>query len=119
MGQLDNKDHESLTAFLKSAAKIDYSKFGGPCVVNIKVDKRMADDDEKLKKLAALYHTYFQLGGMQFQPNYISTDELLKAQQQPEQYKNLRVRVSGFSGNFTLLGKDIQDEVIRRTDHSA
>ncbi|MDR0923238.1 MAG: hypothetical protein LBN31_02655, partial [Hungatella sp.] len=108
MSQLDNKDHVSLSALMRSVAKIDYAKFGGPIVVNLKIDKRMADDDEKLKKLAALYHTYFQLGGMQFQPNYISTDELLKAQRQPEQYKNLRVRVSGFSGNFTLLGKDIQ-----------
>ncbi|GHT59717.1 hypothetical protein FACS1894109_16140 [Spirochaetia bacterium] len=104
---------------MRSAAKIDYSKLGGPNILNLKIDQRLADDDEKLKKLAALYHTYFQLGGMQFQPTYISTEELLKAQRQPEQYKNLRVRVSGFSGNFTLLGKDLQDEVIRRTDYGA
>ena len=78
----------------------------------------MADTEEKLDKLAALYETYFKLGGMQLQPTYVTTEELLKAQKQPDEYRNLRVRVSGFSGNFVLLGKEIQEEVIRRTDYS-
>jgi formate C-acetyltransferase len=118
MNQLDNKDHTGLTALLRSAAKVDYSHFAGPIVLNLKIDQRMADSDEKLKKLAALYETYFKLGGIQFQPTYVTTEELLKAQRQPGEHKNLRVRVSGFSGNFVLLGKDLQNEIIRRTDHT-
>lgn len=118
LNQLDNKDHTSLTALLRSAAKVDYSHFGGPLVLNLKIDQRMADSEEKLDKLAAMYETYFKLGGIQFQPTYVTTEELLKAQRQPEEYRNLRVRVSGFSGNFVLLGKDIQEEIIRRTDHA-
>ncbi len=117
VSQTESKDHIGLTALLKSAAKIDYSKFGGPVVLNIKVDKKLVSDNDKLEKMAALYQTYFSLGGMQLQPNYLSTKDLLKAQEQPEQYKNLRVRVSGFSGNFTMLSRDLQDDVIRRTDH--
>jgi formate C-acetyltransferase len=116
--QLDAKDHTGLTALLKSASKPDYSRASGTQVLNIKIDKRMASDDEKLKKLAALYQTYFARGGVQLQPTYVSTEELLKAQEQPENYRNLRVRVSGFSGNFTLLSKQIQDDVIRRADHN-
>ena len=118
MNQLDNKDHTSLTALLRSAAKVDYSRFSGPVVLNLKIDQRMADSDEKLDKLAALYETYFRLGGMQLQPTYITTEELLRAQKQPDEHRNLRVRVSGFSGNFVLLGKEIQEEVIRRTDYA-
>ena len=118
MNQLDNKDHTSLTALMRSAAKIDYSHFGGPLVLNLKIDQRMADTEEKLDKLAALYETYFKLGGMQLQPTYITTEELLEAQKNPEEHRNLRVRVSGFSGNFVLLGKEIQEEVIRRTDYA-
>jgi formate C-acetyltransferase len=78
----------------------------------------MADNEEKLDKLATMYETYFKLGGIQFQPTYVTTEELLRAQRQPEEYRNLRVRVSGFSGNFVLLGKDLQEEIIRRTDHA-
>jgi formate C-acetyltransferase len=118
MNQLDNKDHTSLTALMRSAAKVDYSHFGGPLVLNLKIDQRLADSEEKLDKLAALYKTYFDLGGIQFQPTYVTTEELLKAQRQPGEYKNLRVRVSGFSGNFVLLGKEIQEEVIRRTEYA-
>jgi len=118
MGQVDGKDKTSLTALLKSVAKVDYSKFGGPVVLNIKVDKQLVSSQDKLDKMAELYHSYFKLGGVQLQPNYLSSEELLKAQQQPGQYTNLRVRVSGFSGYFTKLSRELQDDVIRRTDIS-
>ena len=118
MNQLDCKDHTSLTALMRSAARVDYSNFGGPVVLNLKINQRMADSEEKLDKLAALYETYLKLGGIQVQPTYVTTEELLKARKQPEEYRNLRVRVSGFSGNFVLLGKDLQEEIIRRTEYA-
>ena len=75
----------------------------------------MASTDEKRKKLAALYYTFLQRGGMQLQINYLSQQELLEAQKNPEEYKNLIVRVTGYSGYFTRFDRDLQDDIIRRT----
>lgn len=73
--------------------------------------------NERIAKLALLYDTYFKLGGLQLQPDYISADDLIKAREDPQIYKNLRVRVTGYSGFFTLLDKELQNEIILRTEH--
>lgn len=111
------KDVSGVTAYLKSVAKIDFTTFIGPLAVNLKFDKNILNADEKVKKLAHLYETYFKLGGLQLQPDYVSAEDLIKAQENPEYYKNLRVRVTGYSGLFTLLDKELQNEIIHRTEH--
>ncbi len=115
VSQSDGKDKKGMTALLKSIAALDYSKLCGCVVSNLKMDKKMADTPEKREKLATIFHTFLKLGGMQLQINYISTEELLEAQQHPEQYSNLLVRVTGYSGFFTRFDKDLQDNIIRRT----
>ena len=107
-------DKNSMTSYLKSAAKIDSKLIQSAVVVNLKIDKALADSEEKRERLNAALHTYFELGGIQLQINYLSADELIKAQQLPQHYQGLRVRVTGFSGFFTSFDKGLQDEIISR-----
>ena len=79
----------------------------------------MTDSDEKLTKLSQMYHTFLQKGGMQLQINYLSQQELIEAQKNPEKYQNLVVRVTGYSGYFTRFDTDLQNDIIRRTVEKA
>lgn len=110
-------DKNGMTSYLKSAAKIDDDVFASSVVVNLKLDRAMADSDEKRARLAAVFMTYLRLGGVQLQPNYLSADELINAQKEPDKYRSLRVRVTGFSGFFTNFDKNLQDELINRSLH--
>ena len=103
-----------ITGYLKSASKIDERLIQSSVVVNLQLDKALVETDEKRKRLASILRTYFKLGGIQVQINYISADALIKAQQTPNEYQHLRVRVTGFSGFFTSFDKDLQDEIISR-----
>lgn len=76
----------------------------------------MFETDEGLEKMTALIKGYFKLGGMEIQPNVVSNRILLDAQKHPENYRDLAVRVSGYSAYFTDLGKPLQDEIISRTE---
>ena len=67
--------------------------------------------------LGALIRGYFELGGMHLQVNLVSRETLLDAQQNPEKHPDLMVRVSGYSAYFADLTKEVQDEIIARTEH--
>ena len=71
-----------------------------------------------MKKWISLIKTYFQLGGEQLHPTVVSTDVLRVAQQNPENYRNIIIKVGGYSAYFTDLGKEIQEEIISRTEHN-
>ncbi len=60
--------------------------------------------------------TYFEMGGMHFQLSYVSKEDLKNAKLDPQKYKSVRVRVSGFSDYFVFLNGDLQDEIITRTE---
>ena len=66
----------------------------------------MADTPEKRGRIAQMFHAFLMRGGMQLQINYVSGEELRKAQITPEEYENLMVRVTGYSGYFTLFDQD-------------
>jgi len=74
--------------------------------------------EESKKKWISLIKTYFQLGGERLQPTVVSPDVLKAAQIKPESYRNIIVKVGGYSVYFTDLGKEIQDEIISRTEHT-
>ena len=73
---------------------------------------------ETRRKWISLIKTYFNLGGQQLQPTVVSTEVLKAAQKNPEPYRNIVVKVGGYSAYFTDLGREIQDEIISRTEHS-
>ena len=118
-GQTAGKDREGLTALLNSVAQMDESGIlCGPFVCNLMLDEALIRNDDHFDKTAHMLETYFRMGGLHVQLNYVSREELLAAREHPEQYGHLRVRVSGFSGTFTLLEESIQDDIMRRTHQS-
>ncbi len=117
IGQNEGRDREGLTSLLSSVAKLNaHLCFCGSTVTNVLVDEQLVKDDDNFDKLVKLFETYFKLGGLHYQLNYVSKEDLKNAQITPEKYKNLRVRVSGFSDYFVLLNEDLQDEIITRTE---
>ncbi len=117
IGQSGAYDREGLAALLNSVAKCDENSIisGGSSVTNVYLDEQLVKKEEHFPKTAKLFETYFKNGGSQFQLNYVSQEDLKKAKIKPEDYKNLRVRVSGFSDYFVNLSDSIQDDVIKRT----
>ncbi len=111
-------DQQGPTAVLKSASKIDHTKTGGT-LLNQKFLPAFFDDSESYKKLTALIRSYFRMNGHHIQFNVVSADTLREAQQHPEKYRDLIVRVAGYSDYFNDLGKDLQDEIITRTEHGS
>ncbi len=104
------------TAVIKSAAKIDHIRTGGT-LLNQKFTPQILDSDEGINKVAQLVRTYFKMDGHHIQFNVIDVDTLRKAQKHPEQYKDLIVRVAGYSDYFVDLNEDLQNEIIKRTEH--
>ena len=109
-------DRKGPTAVLKSAAKIDHIKTGGT-LLNQKFTPSFFDGKESFSKLTALIRTYFRMDGHHIQFNVVSADTLRHAQKHPEKYRDLIVRVAGYSDYFNDLGEDLQNEIIKRTAH--
>ena len=119
IGQSEGKDRNGLTALLSSVAKCDtYSILTGPSVTNVLLDEQLVKNNDNFEKLVYLFETYFKMGGTHFQLTYVSKEDLLNAKITPDKYKNLRVRVSGFSDYFVFLNEGLQDEIIQRTSHT-
>ncbi len=104
------------TAAVKSVAKFDHIRTGGT-LLNQKFMPKLLEGDEGIDKLAYLVRTYFRYDGHHIQFNVISAETLREAQKYPEKYKNLIVRVAGYSDYFVNLGSDLQNEIIARTEH--
>ena len=79
------------------------------------IDEQLIKNDDNFEKTVDMLETYFKNGGVHFQLTYVSKEDLIKAKVTPEDYKNLRVRVSGFSDYFVKLNEAIQDDIIERT----
>lgn len=106
------------TASFKSVAKMDHARLGGGVILNQKINPDLLKDPANLRKLAALIRTYFlDLGGQHVQLNVVSGEILRKAQENPEEYRDLLVRVVGYSAYFVELSKEVQNDIIARTEH--
>ncbi len=108
-------DRKGPTSVLKSAAKIDHLRTGGT-LLNQKFTPQVLADEEGLIKLAHLIRSYFKMDGHHIQFNVVTAETLRKAQKEPEKYKDLIVRVAGYSDYFVDLGIELQNEIIRRTE---
>jgi formate C-acetyltransferase len=109
-------DRHGPTAVLKSAAKMDHARTGGT-LLNQKFTPQLLKDEAGLNGLVHLIRTYFKLDGHHIQFNVVDADTLRRAQKNPEQYRDLIVRVAGYSDYFCDLGQALQDEIIARTEH--
>lgn len=110
-------DRNGPTAVIKSAATIDHIKTGGT-LLNQKFTPSFFEDSESYARLTSLIRTWFRLDGHHIQFNVVSAQTLRDAQKHPEKYRDLIVRVAGYSDYFNDLGEDLQNEIIRRTEHS-
>jgi pyruvate-formate lyase len=109
-------DRKGPTAVLKSAGKMDHVRTGGT-LLNQKFTPSLLEGEKGLDNLAHLVRGYFTLGGHHVQFNVVSAETLRRAQAHPEQYRDLIVRVAGYSDYFADLSKTLQDEIIARTEH--
>ncbi|WP_407312535.1 trans-4-hydroxy-L-proline dehydratase [Desulfosporosinus sp. SB140] len=106
------------TAVIKSASKLDHARTGGT-LLNLKFTPQVLEGDEGLDKLVQLVRSYFKLSGHHIQFNVVSAKTLRSAQREPEKYRDLIVRVAGYSDYFCDLSEALQEEIIARTEHTA
>ena len=111
-------DHKGPTAVIRSVAKMDHVRTGGT-LLNQKFTPQILNSEDGMEGLVQLIRTYFLLDGHHIQFNVVDAATLRQAQQHPEQYRSLIVRVAGYSDYFCDLSKTLQDEIIARTEHEA
>ncbi len=109
-------DRNGPTAVIKSLAKMDQVKSGGT-LLNQRFLPDVLKDEDGIEKLCHLIRTYFNLNGHHIQFNIVDSATLRKAQQAPDEYRDLLVRVAGYSDYFVDLDVDHQEEIIARTQH--
>jgi len=111
-------DKKGPTAYLRSAAKLPHRALSNGDQLNIRFSPSSVEGDEGAEKLKQLIKAYFSLDGMQVQFNVVSTAALREAQKKPDEYKDLVVRIAGFSTYFVSLDKFTQDDFIHRTEQA-
>lgn len=111
-------EHSGPTATLNSVCKLDAAK-SWQCAyqVNIRFHAGMITNDAQREKLRAMLNVYFQKGGQELQVNVVDSAAMRAAQKDPSQYRDLVVRVAGFSEFFVNLTPEMQEEIIARTEH--
>jgi len=109
-------DKHGPTSVIKSASKIDHLRTGGT-LLNQKFAPQFFEDEDGYHCLTSLIRSYFALDGHHIQFNVVNAETLREAQKHPELYRDLIVRVAGYSDYFNDLGEDLQNEIIERTEH--
>ena len=115
---VQGRDKLGPTAVINSASKIDHVRTGGT-LLNQKFSPRFFEGNDAKQKLTALIRTWFRLKGHHIQFNVVNAETLRAALLHPEDHQDLIVRVAGYSDYFNDLGKDLQDEIILRTEQGA
>lgn len=106
------------TAVLKSVANIPHDRFVQGTLLNMKLDPQMVNNENGIRQIMALLKSLCTLGVYHVQFNVVDQKKLLEAQAHPEEYRNLLVRVAGYTAFFVELGKEVQDDIIARTVQS-
>ena len=109
-------DSHGPTAVIKSLGKLDQTKSGGT-LLNVRLVPALLRREEDMRKLGSLIRTYFKLGGHHIQFNVVDTETLHDAQRHPENYRDLLVRVAGYSDYFNDMTEQLQNEIIARTQN--
>jgi formate C-acetyltransferase len=111
-------DRRGPTAVIRSAAKMDHLKTGGT-LLNMKFTPSLVAGEDGIDKWANLVRSYFKMDGHHMQFNVVRAETLRKAQADPESYRDLIVRVAGYSDYFCDLSTELQEEIITRTEHDS
>jgi formate C-acetyltransferase len=110
-------DTSTPLAAMRSAAKLNQDVHSGGTRLNLRLNEELVNTKRGQSNLGAMVQTFFSLGAFHVQFNTISTETLRKAQKNPENYKDLLVRVAGYSTQFVNLSRAMQDAIIARTAH--
>jgi len=102
------------TAALRSLSKPDYRVVPGGAAVNLRLSPGDVTGDDGLERLVGMLRTYFAMGGMQLQVTVVDTETLMRARGKPDEYRDLVVRVAGFTAYFVSLPEALQDEIVSR-----
>lgn len=116
-GASQGKDTHGPTALINSVTNFPMEEAGNGMVLDVKFTPSLLEEETGKRALRSLIETYFHKGGMEMQISVVSGETLRAAQEHPENYADLIVRVSGFSAYFCSLRKATQDEIIKRTEH--
>lgn len=116
-GESQGKDTHGPTALINSVTNFPMEEAGNGMVLDVKFTPSLLEEETGKRALRSLIETYFHKGGMEMQISIVSVETLRAAQEHPENYADLIVRVSGFSAYFCSLRKATQDEIIKRTEH--
>lgn len=117
IGAVPGRDVNGPTAAVKSALTYDQTEVTSGFVFQLRFDKRLFATEKGMDSFVNLAKAYFNGGGQQLSVNVLSADELLDAQEHPENYGDLIVRVGGYSDYFVRLSRDLQDNIIARTSY--
>ncbi|MBU5312856.1 formate C-acetyltransferase/glycerol dehydratase family glycyl radical enzyme [Tissierella carlieri] len=110
-------DTSTPLAAMRSAAKLNQDVHSGGTLLNLRLNEELVNTKRGQSNLGAMIQSFFSLGAFHVQFNTISTEILRKAQERPEDYKDLLVRVAGYSTQFINLSRSMQDAIIARTAH--
>ncbi|MEL7624509.1 MAG: formate C-acetyltransferase/glycerol dehydratase family glycyl radical enzyme [Clostridiales bacterium] len=111
-------DVDGPTSSLQSVAKIEHVKATNGTLLNMKLHPTVLQSESDKEKFISLIHAFCELGLMHIQFNVVSQETLLAAQQDPQNYRDLIVRVAGYSANFIELDRQMQDDIINRTEQA-
>ena len=114
----DGRDTQGPTALINSVHKLGLHNIPNGASHTVSLSPSLVRDKEHVEKLAALLQAYERAGGTALQVNIVDPETLIAAKKDPSKYRNLLVRVTGYNAYFVTLGKEIQDEIIKRESHS-
>ena len=114
---VQGKDLAGPAGVIRSMGKLDHARTSGT-LLNLKFSPQTLEGGSALRKFAGLVRAYFDQGGHHMQFNVVSRETLLDAQAHPERHRSLLIRVAGYSDYFVMLSRDVQDEVLSRTEHT-
>jgi trans-4-hydroxy-L-proline dehydratase len=115
---VNGADRKGPTSVIKSVGHLDLETIPNGASHTMSFSPSLLHNPEGQQKLMALLRAYGKVGGTCLQVNVIDAETLRQAQQHPDEYRNLLVRVTGYNAYFTGLGKEIQDEIIARESHA-
>jgi formate C-acetyltransferase len=117
LSPVNGMENNGLTATLNSIAKLNYELAINGVAVNVRIHPQNLLKEENIEKFYYLLKSYFKAGGIQIQPTVVSTETLKDAQNHPEEYLDLIVKVGGYNATFVDLGTPIQNDIIKRLEH--
>ena len=116
MSPAQGRDKYGPVSIFQSTLCFDHHRFLGGIALNMRIHPTALSNQEGVNKLRDMTKTYFENGGMEVQFNIVDTATLRAAQKEPEKYRDLVVRIAGYSAYFVELGRDLQDDIIRRNE---